>query len=49
MDKEKRTTLVSSILLIICIGMVIVGYLNGEAAIVLAKSRNICIECIGIW
>jgi len=49
MNKEKRTTLIGFLLLIICIGMFITGYNNGEKDTVLAKARNICLECIGIW
>jgi len=35
-------------LLVTFVAMVVIGYLQGEARIVLEKGIRICLECIGI-
>jgi len=49
-DLENKTVLMAA-RLIICaaaIAFIIIGVHRGEAAIVLKKAVNICLECIGL-
>lgn len=36
------------LLLVLGAGFLVLGVLGGEAAVVLSRAANICLECIGI-
>ena len=52
--KNKRSNadtgrnVIRAIVLLIGIGMIVYGATHGEAAIVLKKAINVCLECIGL-
>ncbi len=46
--KEKIKSVFGRVLLVCFIAMMIIGYHNGEAKLVMTKAVNICLECIGI-
>ncbi len=43
-----RTTLIRAGLLLLAAAFVVIGIVREEAAVVLQKAVNICLECIGI-
>lgn len=45
---EKKKNIISGLFLITASVMIAAGIFRGEAATVLEKSINICLECIGI-
>ena len=44
----RRKAWIAPALLIVGIGMMIYGVMDGEAEIVLRKAATICLECIGV-
>ena len=48
MDNDKARNLIRAVIVIIGIGMIVYGATHGEAAIVLKKAINVCLECIGV-
>ena len=48
MEKREIPSYVTCILFIVAVASCIFGFFRGEAAIVLNKAINICMECIGI-
>ena len=44
----KRRRMAGAALLLAACGSVLYGLLRGEAALVLGKAVNICLECIGL-
>lgn len=41
-------TLLAPVLILVGLGMMLWGYMDGEAAIVFKKAAIICLECIGV-
>lgn len=44
----KKAVLIRTGLLLLAAVFVVLGVMRGEAAVVLQKAVNICLECIGI-
>lgn len=44
----RRKAWIAPALLLVGIGMMICGVIDGESAIVLRKAATICLECIGV-
>ncbi|MDY2968679.1 MAG: CD1871A family CXXC motif-containing protein [Butyricicoccus pullicaecorum] len=44
----RRKAWIAPALLLVGIGMMIYGVMDGEAEIVLRKAATICLECIGV-
>ncbi len=40
--------IIPSLLLALGAGFLVIGLFGGEAAVVLSRAANICLECIGI-
>lgn len=45
---SKRKTAVGAAVMLLAAGFIIYGAVRGEAAVVLGKAVNICMECIGL-
>ncbi len=45
---EKKKNCITIVLLLAAAVLMTTGFLRGEVALVLKKSINICLECIGI-
>ena len=43
-----RTAMLRGVLLVLALGLIVLGVLNGGARDVLAKAVRICSECIGL-
>lgn len=46
--QQNSKTLLAPVLILFGLGMMLWGYLDGEAAIVFKKAAIICLECIGV-
>ena len=48
MDSKLTRYLIPAIVLLVGVGFMVYGATDGEAAAVLKKAINICMECIGL-
>ena len=47
-EQKKRYPILSYIVIVVAVGLVVAGILNGGLIDVLEKAKKICMECIGL-
>lgn len=45
---KKASIAIAAVVFVLAVAFIVVGLLQGEAQLVLAKAARICLECIGI-